>query len=61
MWLTGLSLESVADLQKALWAAGHPGAFVHTGLWRYTRHPNYLGEMLLWLGHFIRHPGSSQK
>ena len=53
IWLAGLTLESVADLQKAQWAASYPGRFVNTGLWRIVQHPNYLGEILVWVGHFV--------
>jgi len=53
LWVSGLSLESVADLQKARWATTHPGHFVNVGLWRVVRHPNYLGEIFAWLGHFM--------
>ena len=52
-WLVGLATEAVADLQKIKWAHEHPGQFVNTGLWTVVRHPNYLGEILVWVGHFI--------
>lgn len=48
--LTGIGLESVADHQLRRFAAGRaqPGDIMETGLWRYSRHPNYLGEILVW-------------
>lgn len=45
----GILCESVADVQKALWVkAGRQGGFCSHGLWRFSRHPNYFGEMLQW-------------
>lgn len=45
----GVLLEVVADVQKAIWVkAGRPGGFCTLGLWRFSRHPNYFGEMLQW-------------
>jgi len=50
----GVACEVAADLQKARWVrAGRQGGFCTAGLWSYSRHPNYFGEMLqmwcLWL------------
>jgi steroid 5-alpha reductase family enzyme len=54
IWLLGLVTEAVADQQK--WAfksrPENRDRFVTTGLWRYSRHPNYFGEMLVWWGLF---------
>jgi steroid 5-alpha reductase family enzyme len=53
--LVGLVLESVADMQK-LWFKQDPqsrGRWIDVGVWRWSRHPNYFGEMLVWLGSFI--------
>ena len=45
----GVVCEVVADVQKALWVrAGRQGYFCTVGLWSYSRHPNYFGEMLQW-------------
>lgn len=47
-WLGGFCLEVTADRQKTAWKdAGNKG-FIHTGVWRYSQHPNYFGEMMLW-------------
>ena len=46
----GLGLESVADWQKFRFKAAHPTRFCNTGLYRIVRCPNYLGEMLFWIG-----------
>lgn len=53
VWALGFVVEVVADRQKAAHARQHPGAFITTGLWRFSRHPNYFGEITLWLGLFI--------
>lgn len=52
VWLTGFTLESVADAQKSAFRAQpqNRGKFIQHGLWRYSRHPNYLGEIMLWSG-----------
>lgn len=53
LWIVGFLLEVVADYQKRMFRArkeetGH--RFIHTGLWAYSRHPNYFGEIVLWVG-----------
>lgn len=47
-WLIGFTMETVADLQKRRWKAQGNQGFISTGLWKYSQHPNYFGEMLLW-------------
>jgi steroid 5-alpha reductase family enzyme len=45
----GIALEIVSDVQKTLWIfQGRPGGFCRVGLWEYSRHPNYAGEILQW-------------
>jgi steroid 5-alpha reductase family enzyme len=48
-------IEAVADTQKSAFRAKaeNGGRFVSTGLWHYSRHPNYFGEILLWWGVFL--------
>jgi steroid 5-alpha reductase family enzyme len=46
--IAGLSIETVADLQLARWK--RPGEVVDRGLWRWSRHPNYFGECVVWWG-----------
>lgn len=55
IWLVGLLVEAVADGQKAAFRAKEEnrGRFVASGLWRYSRHPNYFGELLVWWGLFV--------
>lgn len=51
LWLAGLAIETVADEQKrAHRRQVGPGYFITTGLWAWSRHPNYLGEIMLWTG-----------
>jgi steroid 5-alpha reductase family enzyme len=48
-------LEATADeqLRKFVKANPKPGKIMSTGLWAYSRHPNYLGEIMLWWGLFL--------
>ena len=52
LWAVGFTLEVVADLQKSRFRANpaNDGRFITTGLWARSRHPNYFGEIVLWLG-----------
>ena len=51
----GLAFEAVADAQLARFKAdrANEGRVLDTGLWRYTRHPNYFGEFCVWWGFFL--------
>lgn len=54
-WVLGLVFESVGDWQLARFK-GDPanrGAVMDRGLWRYTRHPNYFGDFMVWWGLFL--------
>ena len=52
IWLTGFVIEVVADRQKSEFRAEpqNAGKFINTGLWAWSRHPNYFGEIVLWVG-----------
>lgn len=52
IWLVGLVIETVADLQKNRFHHNpkNGGHWIDSGLWHYSRHPNYFGEILIWLG-----------
>jgi steroid 5-alpha reductase family enzyme len=49
----GIGLEAAADLQKNAYKKTHPDRFCDTGVFRVSRCPNYLGEVLAWVGGFI--------
>ncbi|MBI4913752.1 MAG: DUF1295 domain-containing protein [Acidobacteria bacterium] len=53
LWLAGLLLEAVADAQKAAWKRRGGQGPLTRGLWAWSRHPNYFGEILLWWGLWI--------
>jgi len=55
VWLFGLLWESVADAQLAAFRRDpqNRGQVLDRGLWRYSRHPNYFGECVVWIGFFI--------
>ena len=59
LMIGGVILEAAADLQKAEAKKKDPGRFVDTGLYRFVRCPNYLGELILWTGVFITGIGSN--
>lgn len=52
LWLLGFSIEVIADAQKSRFNANpeNKGKFIRTGLWSRSRHPNYFGEIVLWVG-----------
>lgn len=52
LFAAGLALEAVADAQKFAFKTKpeNRGKFMRDGIWKYSRHPNYLGEMLVWWG-----------
>ena len=55
IWLLGFLIEAIADFQKSQFKSKskNKGLFIQSGLWKKIRHPNYLGEILVWLGIFI--------
>ena len=52
IWILGFSIEVIADNQKTVFNSepNNQGKWIDCGLWSYSRHPNYLGEVLLWTG-----------
>jgi len=52
---TAIAIEAIADLQlrRFLTQPREPGAVLATGLWAWSRHPNYFGEVLFWWGLFL--------
>ena len=52
VWAIGFAIETVADAQKRAFR-GDPangGRFIGSGLWAWSRHPNYFGEIVIWVG-----------
>jgi steroid 5-alpha reductase family enzyme len=71
IWFIGFGIENIADMQLGAFTiaaskarkSGDPEKIakyqvLNKGLWRYSRHPNYFGEFLLWIGHFVYNAGS---
>jgi steroid 5-alpha reductase family enzyme len=52
VWITGFAIEATSDVQKRRFRAdpANRGRFISTGLWSWSRHPNYFGEIVLWTG-----------
>ena len=52
VWIVGFGIEAIADRQKKAFntESKNHGKWIDSGLWAYSRHPNYLGEILLWTG-----------
>lgn len=52
IWIFGFGFEVIADNQKNTFRANpeNKGKFIQTGLWAKSRHPNYFGEIVLWIG-----------
>jgi steroid 5-alpha reductase family enzyme len=55
LWSIGMLFEVLADLQLARFKAKpeNRGKVLDTGLWAFTRHPNYFGEFAIWWGYFL--------
>lgn len=60
LFAVGLGFETLADWQLARFKSKRKthDAVLSTGLWRYSRHPNYFGECLVWWGFFLLAVGS---
>ncbi len=52
VWIAGFAIEAAADWQKSAFKAdpANRGRFIQHGLWAWSRHPNYFGEIVLWTG-----------
>jgi steroid 5-alpha reductase family enzyme len=55
LWLAAISGEALADAQLAIFKRdpGNAGRVCDAGLWRYSRHPNYFFEWLVWVSYFV--------
>ena len=54
-WIIGFYFQAMADWQLAVFKSdkNNKGLIIQTGLWKYSRHPNYFGEILMWWSIFI--------
>jgi steroid 5-alpha reductase family enzyme len=52
VWILGFAFEVIADSQKSRFRAdpANKGRFIQSGVWAWSRHPNYFGEIVLWIG-----------
>ena len=55
IFIFGLSIETIADIEKYRFInnENNKGKWIDEGLWRFSRHPNYFGEILVWFGVFM--------
>jgi steroid 5-alpha reductase family enzyme len=55
IWLAGIVFEAGGDFQLARFKGNHlnKGKVLNSGLWRYTRHPNYFGDAIVWIGYAL--------
>lgn len=54
LWLVGIAFEAIGDRQlEAYKADPDRGPVMDSGLWRFTRHPNYFGDVCVWVGIFL--------
>uniref|UniRef100_A0AAV1TUK8 Steroid 5-alpha reductase C-terminal domain-containing protein n=1 Tax=Peronospora matthiolae TaxID=2874970 RepID=A0AAV1TUK8_9STRA len=55
LWVLGYLIEVTADYQKTQFRLDkrNEGQFISNGLWSYSRHPNYFGEIMMWTGVFL--------
>jgi len=55
VWFFGLLVEGFADYQKYTFInnEANKGKWIDTGLWKYSQHPNYFGEITVWVGVFL--------
>jgi steroid 5-alpha reductase family enzyme len=55
LWLVGLVVETIADWQKFEFIQDkkNKNKWIASGIWKYSRHPNYFGEILVWFGVYV--------
>ena len=50
LWILGFIIEVISDRQKRKFKKKNNDGYITSGLWAYSRHPNYVGEIMLWTG-----------
>tara|TARA_B100002051_G_scaffold10779_1_gene9108 strand:- start:70 stop:657 length:588 start_codon:yes stop_codon:yes gene_type:complete len=50
LWISGFIIEVISDRQKRKFKKKNNDGYITSGLWAYSRHPNYVGEIMLWTG-----------
>jgi steroid 5-alpha reductase family enzyme len=59
--LSGIVIEAISDFQLSTYVNDKDKCdFLCSGLWKYSRHPNYFGEVLFWIGLFLFSTGTPQ-
>lgn len=55
VWFAGFAIETIADIQKYRFheELTNKGKWIESGIWKYSRHPNYFGEILVWIGVYV--------
>jgi steroid 5-alpha reductase family enzyme len=53
IWVIGLLIETIADYQKFKFILNKNKNWISSGFWKYSRHPNYFGEILCWIGIYV--------
>lgn len=55
VWFAGLAIEATADAQKYRFSKNkaNKNKWIQSGIWQYSRHPNYFGEILVWIGVYL--------
>jgi steroid 5-alpha reductase family enzyme len=55
IWFSGFIIEAISDYEKKLFRDNpkNSGKWIEDGLWGYSRHPNYFGEILVWTGIYL--------
>ncbi len=55
VWASGVAIEATADIQKYTFSASpaNKGKWIDQGVWHYSRHPNYFGEICVWVGTYL--------
>lgn len=55
IWVVGLLIEAIADVQKFRFSQNpaNKNKWIDEGIWKYSRHPNYFGEITVWVGAYL--------